>query len=113
MCRNVNFLIRDHPWLCLNESCTGEYDRRSIEASIVDAIERRFVSYQLQDLRCARCKTMKSENLRSTCDCSGEYVMAETRHDLTRTLQVTANVAEFHKLSTVAVVVEALREMIV
>jgi len=55
---------------------------------------------------------MKSENLRSTCDCSGEYVMAETKQELSRRLQVTANVAEFHKLSTLGTVVEYLQEMI-
>ncbi|GAA6009169.1 hypothetical protein JCM11491_005778 [Sporobolomyces phaffii] len=112
LCRNVSFLIKDHPWLCLNEHCTAEYDRASIEALVIESLHRRFVSYQLQDLRCSRCKTMKAENLRSTCDCSGEYVMAETKSELARRLQVTANVAEFHKLSTLAVVVESLQELI-
>ncbi|GAA5880821.1 hypothetical protein JCM16303_005131 [Sporobolomyces ruberrimus] len=113
LCRNVHFLIKDHPWMCLNENCTAEYDRASIEALVIESLHRRFISYQLQDLRCSRCKTMKAENLRSTCDCSGEYVMAETKQELSRRLQVTANVAEFHKLSTLAVVVESLQEMIV
>lgn len=56
---------------------------------------------------------MKSENLRSTCDCSGEYVMAETKPELLKRLKVTKNVAEFHGLSTLGSVVEWLEGMIV
>jgi DNA polymerase epsilon subunit 1 len=52
---------------------------------------------------------MKAENLRSHCDCSGEYNMTETRQDLVRRLQVTANVAAFHKLETLTSAVDWLR----
>ncbi|GAA5932437.1 hypothetical protein JCM1841_000581 [Sporobolomyces salmonicolor] len=110
LCRNIAFLVKDHPWTC--ERCSAEYDRAAIEALIIESLQRRVVSYQLQDLRCGRCKTMKAENLRSHCDCSGEYVMAETKQELLRRLQVTANVAEFHKLSTLLSVVEWLRTMV-
>lgn len=70
------------------------------------------MSYQLQDLRCGKCKTMKGENLRSHCDCSGEYQMAETRQELNKRLQVTANVADFHKLATLGSAVEWMRTMV-
>ncbi|GAA5871954.1 hypothetical protein JCM8547_006199 [Rhodosporidiobolus lusitaniae] len=107
LCRNVAFLVKDQPWQC--ERCSSEYDRASIEALVIDSLQRRLVSYQLQDLRCGKCKTMKAENLRSTCDCSGEYNMTETRQDLVRRLQVTANVAAFHKLDTLTVAVDWMR----
>ncbi|GAA6063514.1 hypothetical protein JCM10212_004727 [Sporobolomyces blumeae] len=110
LCRNIAFLVKDQPWTC--DRCSAEYDRPAIEALVIESLQRRIASYQLQDLRCGRCKTMKSENLRSTCDCSGEYVLAETKQELAKRLQVTANVAEFHKLSTLGAVVEWLQDMI-
>ena len=55
---------------------------------------------------------MKGENLRSHCDCSGEYQMAETRQELNKRLQVTANVADFHKLATLGSAVEWMRTMV-
>lgn len=90
-----------------------EYDRSAIEALMIDAIQRRTVAYQLQDLRCARCKQIKSDNLRSHCNCSGDYDMSETRQELLRRLQVTGNVAEFHDLQLLTAVVEWTRESIV
>ncbi|TNY23875.1 DNA polymerase epsilon catalytic subunit A [Rhodotorula diobovata] len=110
LCRNVAFLVKDHPWQC--ERCSTEYDKATIEALIIDALQRRVVSYQLQDLRCSKCKTMKGENLRSNCDCSGEYQMAETRQELSKRLQVTRNVAEFHKLATLGAAVDWMRSMV-
>ncbi|GAA5968501.1 hypothetical protein JCM11641_007661 [Rhodosporidiobolus odoratus] len=107
LCRNVAFLVQDQPWAC--ERCSTEYDRAAIEALVIDSLQRRLVSYQLQDLRCGKCKTMKSENLRSTCDCSGQYQMSETRQDLAKRLQVTANVAAFHRLATLTSAVDWLR----
>ncbi|BGP19454.1 hypothetical protein JCM10213_006274 [Rhodosporidiobolus nylandii] len=107
LCRNVAFLVKDQPWQC--ERCSTEYDRAAIEALVIDALQNRLVSYQLQDLRCGKCKTMKAENLRSTCDCSGEYQMAETRQELVKRLQVTANVAAFHKLTTLTAAVDWMR----
>lgn len=110
LCRNVAFLVKDHPWQC--ERCSTEYDKATIEALIIDGLQRRVVSYQLQDLRCSKCKTMKGENLRSNCDCSGEYQMAETRQELSKRLQVTRNVAEFHKLATLGAAVDWMRSMV-
>ncbi|GAA5902780.1 hypothetical protein JCM6882_004064 [Rhodosporidiobolus microsporus] len=107
LCRNVAFLVKDQPWQC--ERCSTEYDRSSIEALVIDALQRRLVSYQLQDLRCGKCKTMKAENLRANCDCSGEYQMAETRGELLKRLQVTANVAAFHRLTTLSSAVDWMR----
>lgn len=104
------FLVKDQPWLC--ERCSTEYDRAAIEALIIDSLQRRVVSYQLQDLRCGKCKTMKSENLRSHCDCSGEYQMSETRQDLVKRLQVTSRVADFHNLQILATAVEWMQELL-
>ncbi|GEM10836.1 DNA polymerase epsilon catalytic subunit A [Rhodotorula toruloides] len=110
LCRNVAFLVKDQPWLC--ERCSAEYDCAAIEALIIDSLQRRLVSYQLQDLRCGKCKTMKSENLRSHCDCSGEYQMSEMRQDLVKRLQVTSKVADFHNLQVLATAVEWMQELV-
>lgn len=110
LCRNIAFLVKDQPWQC--ERCSAEYDRAAIEALVIDALQRRVVSYQLQDLRCGKCKTMKAENLRASCDCSGEYRMSETKQELAKRLQVTVNVADFHKLTILSSVVDWLRDVV-
>lgn len=106
----MTLLVKGQPWTC--ERCSTEYDRASIEALIIDALQRRMVSYQLQDLRCGKCRLMKSENLRSHCLCAGEYRMLETRQELARRIQVTSNVAEFHGLKTLGLALEWMREVL-
>ncbi|ORY88326.1 DNA polymerase epsilon catalytic subunit A [Leucosporidium creatinivorum] len=110
LCRNPDFLVKGRPWSC--ERCKAEYDRHAIEALVIDAIQRRAVSYQLQDVRCQRCKQIKSDNLRLHCECSGEYQMSETRGELLKRLQVTGNVAEWHDLALLASVVDWLKDSI-
>lgn len=46
------------------------------------------------------------------CECSGEYQMSETRGELSKRLQVTGNVAEWHDLALLATVVDWLKESI-
>ena len=104
LCRNVTLLVKGQPWTC--GRCSTEYHRASIEALTIDALQRRMVSYQLQDLRCGKRRTMKSKNLCLHHLCAGEYRMLETRHELTRRMQVTANDAKFHGLGTRAVALE-------
>lgn len=65
---------------------------------MIDAIWRRTESYGLQDLKCSRCKQLKSDNMRAYCNCSGEYEMGEKKAELWRRLEVTKNVAVFHDL---------------
>lgn len=79
---------------------------------MIDSIQRRVVAYQLQDLRCGRCKQIKTENLRINCVCSGDYVMADTKASLLGRLTVTANVASVHSLTTLETEVESIREML-
>lgn len=67
---------------------------------MIDSMMRRVVSYQLQDLRCSRCKQVKSVNLRTYCECSGEYEPSERKADIVRRLEVTRSVAEYHQLAT-------------
>jgi hypothetical protein len=49
-------------WLC--SACGTEYDKASIEQQLVDIVSRRLISWQLQDVKCNRCKLVKAENLR-------------------------------------------------
>lgn len=75
---------------------------------MIDAMLRRIVSYQLQDVRCNRCKQIKSVNLRTYCECSGEYEASERKVDIVRRLEVTRSVAEYHQLSTCLGVADTL-----
>ena len=40
---------------------------------LVDYLQNRSVGYQLQDLSCRKCKSIKDDNLRQYCECSGNF----------------------------------------
>lgn len=110
LCRNPDLLLLSRPWAC--ERCSTEYSRPLIESLIISSLTRKLTSYQLQDLRCLRCKSIKTDNLRLNCECSGEYGMAEGRVEVLRRLGVVGNVAEWHGLEVLGDVVRTMKAMI-
>lgn len=104
-------LVQGRPWSC--ERCHAEYDRQAIEALIIDSVQRRIVSYQLQDFKCQRCKAMRADSLSMHCVCSGEYVGSQQKQDLLRRLGVVQNVAEWHQLPLLESVVADVKRQIV
>jgi len=83
-------------WLCL--ICGSEYDRGAIEASIVDAVRRLLTNYQVQDLRCSKCREIKSDIMSEHCHCSGVYQTSASKTELRRRIKTIANVSIFHHL---------------
>lgn len=63
-------------WLC--PLCKNEYDRAAIEQQLVASFSKRVAQYQLQDLKCVRCRMVKPDNLAEFCVCSGRFVNAQS-----------------------------------
>ena len=55
------------------ESCHERYDRRLIEERLMRAVRCGLLRYQLQDLTCRVCGSMKEGYMNRRCECSGEY----------------------------------------
>jgi len=70
-------LLRDvdvmkEKWLC--NHCGQSYNTAVIEECLVDVVRKKSLRYQLQDLRCAKCRMVKPDNLSDVCStCSGVY----------------------------------------
>lgn len=78
-CRDVDLLKDKHRankdgqpvWLCAQ--CYVNYDTDEIEKRLIDALNRKLMSYTLQDLQCVRCKQIKQDNIMEYCACAGSY----------------------------------------
>jgi hypothetical protein len=44
-------------------------------------VQRRLLSYEMQDLVCVKCTAVKDGNLRTSCQCSGPYRNKETEEN--------------------------------
>lgn len=88
-------------WSCAQ--CGHAYDRDTIEISLIDLVRQLVTAYQLQDLRCGKCKQIKSDNLSMHCQCSGAYQLTIGKVEMRRRLRIAVNVATFHGLAMLKV----------
>jgi DNA polymerase epsilon subunit 1 len=109
-------LLRDasllgHNWTC--RYCKHAHSRSRIEARLVDLAQRRSMSYQLQDLRCAKCRLVKADNLSDICaNCSGSFMCTESPQSFESALATFDQVARFHRFEFLQQVVDFLRNPI-
>lgn len=83
-------------WYC--SSCNGEYDRVAIEFMLIGVAHAIETSFAQQDLRCPKCKQIRSDNLSRHCQCSGSYLYTSSKTDARRKLRTMVNIAIFYNL---------------
>lgn len=99
-CRDVDLLKDKHRvmkdgspvWLCAQ--CYVSYDTEEIEKRLIDSLNRKFMSYTLQDLQCVRCQEIKQDNIMAYCSCAGSYktlIQPEEIKSLVKTFNVVAD----------------------
>jgi len=83
-------------WKCL--MCDCEYDRLAIEFALVDLVHRLEMNFAPQDLKCGKCRQLRSDNVSRHCLCSGTYQYTLNPVDIRRKLRTIVNVATVHNL---------------
>ncbi|CEI95841.1 Putative DNA polymerase [Rhizopus microsporus] len=84
-------------WRC--KGCKSEYDKHLIEERMIIQVQKWLASYQLQDLSCNRCHTVKAENLARQCSrCGSEYALTQSRSELERKIRIFKTVAKEQQL---------------
>ncbi|KAF9073524.1 hypothetical protein BDP27DRAFT_1417011 [Rhodocollybia butyracea] len=84
-------------WVC--KSCKGEYDRTSIEFSLIRMVWAMEKNFAAQDLKCSKCKQIQGDYVSRWCQCSGTYQLTVGKGDVKRKLKTVVNVAIVHGLS--------------
>lgn len=80
-------------WICRNRKCQAEYDRSAIEMELVRMVGVIEKSFAQQDMRCSKCKQVRSDNASRYCQCSGSYQLAVGKAETKRKLRTVLNVA--------------------
>ncbi|KAL9894607.1 DNA polymerase epsilon catalytic subunit 1 isoform 1-T1 [Glossina fuscipes fuscipes] len=98
LCKDKHRAMKDGTpvWLCAQ--CYVAYDNEDIEIRIIDVMQRKLMSYVLQDLRCMRCNEIKRENLAQFCTCAGEFAPLISSKEIDTLLQTFHRIAEYHKM---------------
>jgi DNA polymerase epsilon subunit 1 len=91
-------LKNDNPvWLCAQ--CFVNYDTDEIEVRLIDSMNRKIMSYMLQDLKCVRCKEIKQDNITEYCHCAGSWDTLIPRSEILNLMETFQNVAEDYNMS--------------
>jgi len=92
-------------WRC--SLCANTYNKRKIESMLVEIVERRSLTYQLQDLRCERCRIVAAANLTDHCSaCSGRLQCSISPEDFQRSVQVFRRIALLQNFAWLREIVE-------
>ncbi|KAJ4348416.1 DNA polymerase epsilon catalytic subunit [Didymosphaeria variabile] len=83
-------------WNC--EACATPYDLLRIEEQLVSDVQRLLLEWSVQDLKCGKCKRLRSNEFMEHCACAGEWVATKDRADVKRRLNVYWGVGEFFGL---------------
>jgi DNA polymerase epsilon subunit 1 len=97
-CRDVDLcrdpVIINKEWLC--NICDHRYDTSLVEAMLVNVVTRRSVAYQVQDLVCTSCNSIKMATTSLYCECSGRYVCKTTKEDFFLGMKAFMNIAKYY-----------------
>jgi len=85
-----------YPWTC--EYCDHAFDTRKIQHLLIREAQCAVSTYQLQDLRCVKCKMMKQENMRQHCQCSGDFELTTKQNSLESSMHTLWAVAKENRL---------------
>lgn len=84
-------------WFCSN--CQAQYDTESIEMALVEALQKKLMSYTLQDLECSKCKGVKEANMPLYCSCAGDFNLSFTTKSFTEQVEVFRNIAAHYNMN--------------
>ncbi|RPA99229.1 DUF1744-domain-containing protein [Choiromyces venosus 120613-1] len=98
--------LRERAWKCKFDFCGSEFDRLAFEEKMISQLHQFVAAYNVQDLKCGKCKTLKVNEFMEHCSCSGPWVLTVEREVLVKRLHVYKSVAEYYSFRMLEEVVE-------
>jgi DNA polymerase epsilon subunit 1 len=92
-------------WKCDNPACEAPYNKLRIEEQLVCEVQKLLLEWCTQDLKCAKCARLRSNEFMEHCACAGEWVGTKDRAVVKKRLGVYASVASFYELRMLEAVV--------
>lgn len=98
LCRDTNRTLTDEGPVCVCPTCGSAYDNQELEWRLIENVNRRAMTYTLQDLICARCHQVKRENLSVVCECAGDFNLMVPVTDVHSQLSTFKTIAHYYKM---------------
>ncbi|KAF6729526.1 DNA polymerase epsilon catalytic subunit A [Oryzias melastigma] len=96
-------------WFCSN--CQAQYETDTIEVSLIEALQKKLMSYTLQDLVCNKCKGVKEANMPLYCRCAGDFNLTFSAKSFSEQIMVFRNIASHYNMRFLEETIDWLLEM--
>jgi len=96
-------------WCCSH--CNSPYNRDHIEQSLIDAVQRRSLSFVLQDLVCTKCQGVKETNMAQYCSCAGQFTETLPFDSFIEQMLTFKNIARHYEMATLEETVAWILQM--
>jgi DNA polymerase epsilon subunit 1 len=109
LCRDSDLVPADSTQQVLApvcEHCGAGFDRLALEEKMLGEVQKMAVQWMTQDLKCAKCARIRSNEFMDHCGCAGEWVGTVRKEELVKTLRNFEGVAAFYGLRMLGGVVE-------
>ncbi|KAH9641118.1 hypothetical protein HF086_000766 [Spodoptera exigua] len=106
LCRDTNTATLNDVPVCLCPTCGTPYDNQELEWRLVEIMNKRTMSYILQDLICKRCHQVKRENMTIVCECAGEFALMVPTKEVNSQLHTFKTIAEYYKMPLLSELIE-------
>ncbi|KAL9639324.1 MAG: hypothetical protein Q9204_001158 [Flavoplaca sp. TL-2023a] len=100
---NVNNGDGRKPFLC--PTCSHPFPPLPIEEYLISTIQKMLAEWATQDLRCGKCRRLRSSELMEHCGCGGAWEGTVKREGVVRRLRVMERVARVYGFRMLGVVV--------
>jgi len=95
-------------WKC--QTCNATFDKLRIEEKLVARVQKFVVAWTTQDIKCAKCARLRSNEFMEHCACAGEWMPTVKRDDIVKEVKVMSGVAEWYGLGMLEVVCKEFLE---
>lgn len=90
------------------DNCDAVFDRLMIEERLLGEVQKMGVQWMTQDLKCKKCKKLRTHEFMTHCACAGEWTGTLMRDDLIKQLRIFEAVAAFYGLRMLGAVAEGV-----
>ncbi|EGP83629.1 unnamed protein product [Zymoseptoria tritici ST99CH_3D1] len=98
LCRDTDIVAADGSLAPKCGNCNADFDRLGIEEKLLAEVQRLVVQWMTQDLKCKKCKRVRTNEFMDHCGCAGEWIGTVKREDVVKVLKVYEQVARFYEL---------------
>ncbi|KAI6190913.1 DNA polymerase epsilon catalytic subunit [Aphelenchoides bicaudatus] len=101
----------DESFVC--PSCSRPLSKLLIEELLMERTKKMQISYQLQDIRCSKCKQIGNRILRTNCQfCCGPYENTIPTEEYRANLETLGEIADVYMLENLAFVVQEQQQVL-